>query len=225
MKSRISIAVFILLTLSSCIPIVLPDYSRSETIMRLQAIHLMDLKNQKAVYFLNKCIDRSISDKEKECSLGPEGGGQFLTVQAQNWVIDRKFLPSKEDFKLPNDDKYFVRYEIFAPPATRDIESSGVLVGDFVQIDLRGAHKKKAKVVRVWLQTTPAIKFFVFPDPSVTFPPDDAPGLLKLWPMNPTLTCREIDIKYRIDAMLAPMPMISDEYKLGNTHEESCTPL
>ena len=219
MKSRVAIAVFTLLSLSACVA---PGSFRSETVTRFQAVHLMDLENQKAVYFLNKCIDRSISDKEEECSLGKDEGGQFLTVQMQNWRIDRKFLPSKEDFSLPNYDRYFTRYEIFAPPAPRDIGSSEVLIGDFVHIDPRGAHKK-ATTMRVWLQTTPAIKFFIFPDPWATLPPDDAPGILKLWPIDPTLTCREIDIRYYIDAMLVPMP-IGDEYKLGNTHEESCAP-
>ncbi len=210
MKRRSILAVIAVPALSSCL--VLPYVSRTETITRFQVIPIADLENQRTVYLVNRCADRS--DLREECS---EYGnhGQFLTIQMRGWKLERNFSPAKEDLTLST--YYANRYGFFVPPESRDLGSNDILLGDFVKLKW-GVYERTA--LRVWLRTTPSMSSF-HAEPLAPVPSEDGRGVLKVWPMNPTLVCRRTVKEYLVDTMFV-IPQTGESHEFGRSDEESC---
>lgn len=201
--------------LAGCIAV--PDYSRTETVTRFEAVAIAELQQGRVAYLVNRCTDRL--DRLETCSDHGDHG-QFLTVQPRGWRIDRRFEPSSGDLTL--SDYHGSKYGAYLPPAAGAPAGEGeTALGDFIRLEW-GANRPHT--VRVWWRAGPAAGFR-----AVTL--DAVPGAgaagqaVKTWPMRPTLVCREVSTEYRIDTVALPLAHTARERKLGVRKEASCAGL
>ena len=133
--------------LAGCIAV--PDYSRTETVTRFEAIAIAELPHGRAAYLVNRCTDRP--DRLEACS---EFGdhGQFITVQPRGWRIERRFEPSSGDLTLSDD--HGSKYAAYLRPEAGASTGEGeIALGDFIRLEWGAT---RSHTVRVWWRAEPA---------------------------------------------------------------------